>query len=142
MTNLLTNIGEEYVVENNINGESVTVGLYNDGTDAISDTSTLSDITTEPGGAAYARQSDTFTTAIISGDYGFDNDNDIVFDTSNSSNTVDHGFLVVNFTSDTVAGDTGATDHLIAVVPLSQSLDLTNVTTVTISAGELNYTLT
>lgn len=42
-------------------------------------------VTTEPSGSAYARQTDTVTTAQISGDFGFDNDAQLTFDTSDST---------------------------------------------------------
>ena len=141
MVDLLTNIGEEYLVENNADGETVTVGLYNDGTDALGETATLSDITTEPSGSAYARQSSAVTTAQISGDFGFDNDAQLTFDTSDSSQTVDAAFVVVNFTSDTVAGDGSATDHLVAAGDLDQSRDLSQIDELNINAGDLDVTL-
>jgi hypothetical protein len=133
MVDLLTNIGEEYVIENNTNGATIDVGLYNDTTDALGETSTLSSITTEPAGASYARQTDTVTTEQISGDFGFD--------TSDSSQTVDAFFVVINFTSDTVAGDGATTDHLVAAGDLSQSRDLSSIDQVDISAGDLDITL-
>jgi hypothetical protein len=141
MVDLLTNIGEEYVIENNANGATIDVGLYNDTTDALGETSTLSSITTEPAGASYARQTDTVTTEQISGDFGFDNDSLLSFDTSDSSQTVDAFFVVINFTSDTVAGDGATTDHLVAAGDLSQSRDLSNLDQVDISAGDLDITL-
>lgn len=141
MVDLLTNIGEEYIVENNADGATVTVGLYNDSTDTLGETSTLSDITTEPSGAAYARQSSTVTTEQISGDFGFDNDSQLSFDTSDSSQTVDAFFVVINFTSDTVAGDGSATDHLIGAGDLTQSRDLSSIDTLDIPAGDVDITL-
>lgn len=141
MVNLLTDIGEEWLVENNTNGATITVGLYNDATDTLTDTSVLADITTEPAGSAYARQSDTVTTTQISGDFGFDNDSLVSFDTSDSSQTVDAAFIVVNFQSDTVAGDGSAQDHLIAAGDLSQSRDLSQVDTLEIAAGDLDISV-
>lgn len=141
MVNLLTDIGEEYIVETNVNGATITVGLYNDTTDTLGETSTLASISTEPGGAAYARQSDTVTTGQFSGDFGFDNDTQIQFDTTDSTQTVDAAFIVVNFTSDTVAGDGSPTDHLIAAGDLNQTRDLSQIDTLTIAAGDLTTTL-
>ncbi|MFB6216456.1 MAG: hypothetical protein ABEJ72_05760 [Candidatus Aenigmatarchaeota archaeon] len=141
MADILTNIGEEWVIENNLNGSTVKVGLYNNSTDALGETSTLGSITTEPSGASYARQSSTVTTLQISGDFGFDNDSKYTFDTSDSSQTVDHGFSVVNFQSDTVAGDGSATDHLIGVGALSQSRDLSQIDTLEIAAGDFDFTV-
>jgi len=135
MSFILTDLGEEYVMETNTNGVTLSVGLYNDSTDAISDSDDLAALTTEPAGSNYARQSDTFATASLSGDYGFDNDSLITFDTSDSSQTVDAYFIVANFDSD-VAGDGGtASDHLIATGALSQSRNLSDIDTLEISAG-------
>jgi len=141
MVNLLTDIGEEWYTENNIDGASVTVGLYEDATDALGDGSTLSGITTEPAGGSYARQTATTTTAQISGNFGIDNDTQLSFDTSDSSQTVDAAFIIVNFQSDTVAGDGAATDHLVAAGDLSQSRDLSSVTTLNVNAGKLSVTI-
>lgn len=141
MVNLLTDIGEEWYTENNLDGVTVIVGLYDDSTDALGETSTLSSISTEPTGSSYARQSDTVTTLQINGDFGFDNDSQITFDTSDSSQTVDAGFIVVNFQSDTVNGDTSATDHLVAAGDLSQSRDLSQIDTLNIDAGNLEVTV-
>lgn len=134
MSRILTDLGEEYTIKTNLDGVSLDVGLYNDGTDAITDTEDLADITTEPGGSAYARQTDTFTAADLSGDWGIDNDSQLSFDTSDSSQTVDSYFIVANFTAaDT--GDGSATDHLIITGALSQSRDLSQIDTLNISAG-------
>jgi len=141
MPNFLSNLGEEWLVENNANGSTVTIGLYNDSTDNLDDTSDLSNISTEPTGSNYAAQTSTITTKQISGDFGFDNDSQISFDTSDSSVTVDHAYIQVNFTSDTVAGDSSGTDHLIAVGSLSQSRDLSQIDTLNINAGDLEVTL-
>jgi len=142
MANELTDIGEEYVVENNTNGATVTITTFNNSTDALSESSTLSSITTEPTGASYARQSSPVTTLQIGGDFGFDNDSQLSFDVSDSSQTVDHAAFIVNFQSDTVAGDASATDHLIGYAALSQSRDLSQIDTLNIPAGDLELTLT
>jgi hypothetical protein len=141
MVDLLTNVGEEWLVENNIDGATITVGLYEDATDTLGEPATLSDITTEPAGAAYSRQTDTVTTAQIGGDFGADNDSTVTFDTSDSSQTVDAAFIVVNFQSDTVAGDGSAQDNLVAAGDLTQSRDLSNVSSVDIATGDLEITL-
>ena len=141
MVDLLTNIGEEWLVENNADGATITVGLYEDATDTLGEGSDLADLTTEPTGSNYARQTGTVTTAQISGDFGFDNDNALSFDTSDSSQTVDAAFVVVNFQSDTVAGDGSAQDNLVAAGDLSQSRDLSSVTTLEIEAGDLDVTV-
>jgi hypothetical protein len=141
MPNLITNIGEEYLIENNAQGATVKVALYNDTTDSISDSSTIGDITTEPGGASYARQSSSVTTRQIGSDFGFDNDSKLSFDTSDSSNTVDTAAFIISFQSDSVAGDSSANDHLIGVADLSQSRDLSQIDIVEVASGDLEVTI-
>lgn len=141
MSYILTDIGEEWYTETALNGSTVIVGLYNDTTDAIADADDLSAITTEPTGAAYARQSDTVTISKISGNWGFDNDTQLSFDVSDSSQTVDGAFMVVNFDSDETNDGGTATDHLVATAQLSQSRDLSQVDTLNINAGELGVTV-
>ena len=140
MANILTNIGEEWLVENNVNGATIIASVFNNGTDNVSDATDISGITTEPGGT-FARQSTTVTTQQISGDFGFATDALLEFDVSNSTQVVDHGLFIVSFQSDTVAGDTGATNHLIGVDALSQSRDTSQFDTLKIAAGDLGLTL-
>jgi hypothetical protein len=138
MSRILTDLGEEYLIKNSVSGITFTVGLYNDSTDSISETDDLSAITTEPSGGAYARQSDTFTAADLSGDWGTDNDSQLSYDTSDSSQTVDSYFIMVSFqASDT--GDSGANDHLLLTGALSQSRDLSQIDTLNISAGGVGF---
>lgn len=141
MANLLTNVGEEYVIENNANGETLKVALYNDSTDAIGESDDLAAITTEPSGAAYAQQSSAVTTRQIGSDFGFDNDSKLSFDTSDSSSTVDHAAFIVDFQSDSVSGDASSQEHLIGVAALSQSRDLSQIDTVEVAAGDLEVTI-
>ena len=142
MTTLLTNLGEEYVLETALNGVTLTVGTYNDATDAISDTSDLSAITTEPTGSAYARQSDTYSLVKNgSGNWQLDNDSQLTFDTSDSSQSVDSYFIVANFQADDT-GDTAANDHLIATGALQQTRDLSQIDTHNIDAGSAGFSLT
>lgn len=141
MANFITDIGEELFVENDLGSITLKVGVYDDSTDTLSETSTLSDITTEPSGASYARQSSAVTSKQISGDFGIDNDSKLSFDVSDSSQTVDHGFYVVNFQSDTVSGDGSATDHLVAVGPLDQSRDLSQIDTLDFAANDVQATV-
>jgi hypothetical protein len=141
MGHVLTNIGEEYLMENNMDGISLDIGLYNDSTDSISDTDDLSAITSEPSGSNYARQNDTFSTASLNSDYGFDNDSQLSFDTTDSSSTIDSYFLVANFDSD-VAGDGGtASDHVIATGALNESRDLSDIDTLNVPSGGCGVTV-
>jgi len=141
MAAVLTNIGEEYVAKNNLDGASLTVGLYNDSTDTAGETTDLADLTTEPSGAAYARQTDTFAvTQNGSSNAQADNDNQVTYDTSDSSQTVDAYFIVANFQS-SFAGDGAATDHIIAIGSLSQSRDLSQIDTLNLAAGSVGIAL-
>jgi len=83
---ILVDLGEEELIKNGFDGQTLTVGVYHDaGADNLSDTSTVSDITTEPSNGNYSTQTDTFTAAQISGDWGVDNDNLFSFDFSDQS---------------------------------------------------------
>jgi hypothetical protein len=114
-----------------------------DATDSLSDTSTLSDINTEPGNSNYARQSSNVATDQLSGNYGWDNDSQLSFDFSDqtSSEDIDTLFEMANFAS-TVAGDGGsATDHLIANPALNQTRDIGSIDTLNIPAGDAQVTV-
>lgn len=140
MSYILTDIGEEWYAETAIDGATVTFGLYNDGTDSISDGDDLSTITTEPSDGNYVRQSNAVTLSKINGDWGFSNSAQVIFDTQNTTGTVDGAFMVVNFASDET-GDSSANDHLIATGQLSQSRDLSQVDEFQISTNEIGVTL-
>jgi len=108
-------------------GVTVNIGLYNDSTDSLTDTSDVGDITTEPAGAAYSRQSDAatdFAASLVSGDVQIAGASN-TFDVSDSTQTVDSVFTVISFDSDLVSSDGGTdTDHLIFTNALDQSYDL------------------
>ncbi len=142
MATLLTDLGEEYVLETALEGVTLEVGVYNDGTDAITDTNDLADITTEPTGSAYARQADTYSLVDnANGNWQLDNNNQLTFDVSDSSQTVDSYFIVASFQADDT-GDGSVTDHLIATGALSQSRDLSQIDTLNISAGSAGFEIT
>ena len=143
---LFTDIGEEYLVTSNPDGATVTFTLYQDGTDGLTELADLGDITTEPDGAAYARQSSTVSVGQLSGagggDYGFQTDSQVQFDTSDSTRAVDAVGYIVTFASE-VAGDGGAaSDHLIGGAELSSTYQLSDYDTVTYEAGDLELPVT
>jgi hypothetical protein len=141
MSYILTDIGEEWYTETALQGATVTVTLYSDASDNISDTDDLSAINTEPAGGSFSRLTDTVSVADISGNWGFQNDSELVFNTSDSSQTVDGAAIIVNFDSDE-AGDGGtATDHLIGTSQLSQPRDLSQVDELYVNPGELGVTV-
>lgn len=120
---------------------SVTVGLFNDTTDALSDGSDVGGITTEPAGASYARQTATLDGADFSNsDSGGDwqtTITDQTFDTSDSSQDVDAYFIVVAFSSEDTADGTATNDHLFWTGGLDQTYDLNSVDTLTLSGAGL-----
>lgn len=139
---LLVDLGEEYLMKNGFDAITVNVGLYDDSTDALSDTSDVGDITTEPGNANYARASVTFSAADLSGNWGVDNDSKFSYDFSDTttSKDVDTAFVTYSFTaSDT--SDTTAQEHLLANPALSQTRDIGSIDTLEIAAGDLQITV-
>lgn len=129
----LHDTGEEFLLdvhfeESATKPSSVTVGLYNDGTDSLTDSSDVGDITTEPSGASYARKSVTygtnFTNSDASGNWQTKMD-DLTFDVSDSSQTVDSYFVVVNFKSDD-KGDSSSSDHIFWSGNLGSDENLSN----------------
>lgn len=141
MSHILTDLGEEYTLKTALEGATISVGLYNDTTDAISDTDDLDAITTEPSDGNYARQSGTLTLVDESGDWAAENSSEISFDVVDTTGTVDSYLVVANFqASDT--GDASATDHLICTGALSQSRDLSQIDTLNISANSLGWKVT
>lgn len=120
--------GEEFMQDLFINsGVTVSIGLYNDTTDSLTDTSDVGDITTEPSGAAYSRQSDAatdFSATLVSGDVQIAGTSN-TFDVSDSTQDVDSVFTVISFDSDLVSSDAGIdTEHLIFTNALDQTYDL------------------
>ena len=141
MASILTDLGEEWMIKNNLDTASVDVGLYNDSTDSISDSNDVSDITTEPSDGNYSRQADEAVSASdISGDWGIDNDGTVTFDVSGTTGDVDSYFFVANFQAEDT-GDGSATDHLVVTGSLSQSYALSNLDTLEISAGTAGVTV-
>jgi hypothetical protein len=144
MTTQLHDTGEEFIMDVVFREDTLTkpgsvdVGLFNDSTDALSDGSNVGDITTEPSGGAYARQSASldsgdFTNADSGGDWQTTIANQ-TFDTSDSSQDVDAYFITVNFNSD----DAGTTaDQLFWTGQLDQTYDLNSVDSLTLSGAGL-----
>lgn len=144
MTTQLHDTGEEFIMDVVFREDTITkpatidVGLFNDSTDALSDGSNVADVTTEPSGGAYARQSASldggdFTNADSGGDWQTTIANQ-TFDTSDSVQDVDAYFITVNFNSD----DAGTTaDQLFWTGQLDQTYDLNSVDSLTLSGAGL-----
>jgi len=141
MANQLHDTGEEYY-QDKLDGETFTIGLYDDATDGLTDDLDVGDITSEPSDGNYARQNgEPFSTAKQDTDWTLTNDNQVSFNVTDTTGTVDSYFIVVNFDSDD-AGDGGtARDHLLATGALSQSYDLSNLDTLNLSAGGVGTSL-
>jgi hypothetical protein len=135
MAAILTDLGEEWMIKNDLDSVTVDVGLYNDSTDSIADADDIGDITTEPNDGNYSRQTGVAVSASdISSDWGVDNDSNITFDVTDTTGTVDSYFFVYSFQADDT-GDGSPQDHLVLTGSLSQSYDLSNLDTLEISAG-------
>jgi hypothetical protein len=117
---------------------SVDVGLYNDATDGLSDGSNVGAISTEPSGGSYGRQTASIGTDFTNQDNGGNWESiiaDQTYDTSDSSQSVDSYFVVVNFASD----DAGSTsDHLLFTGSLDQTYDLGSVDSFTLSGSGIS----
>lgn len=137
---LTTDLGEELIVKQGLDGLTVTVGLYDDSVDSLTDGSDVTGISSEPGTGAYSRQSVTLSAADLSGDWGVDNDSLFSFDFSDTttSKDVDCAFLVYNFAAEDTSDGGTATDHLIANPALTQTRDVGSIDSLEIAAGDLS----
>lgn len=111
---LVTN-GQEQLTQNNLDGETVDVGLYNDSTDNPGVGATLADITTEPG--PVNREQSTLTLS-VSGNFVELNGSQITFQVTSASANVDAYFLV---------NDDGNGDELILTGALEDTRDLSEI---------------
>lgn len=115
--------GEQLILNAAFGSRTVDVGLYNDSTDALSDSATYSSITTEPTGASYAVQSVTGPTiSLNSGTSELDLGN-LSFDVSDSTVSVDAVYV-----RDSSTGDLIFTNIMGSTYDLSSidTLDLSN----------------
>jgi hypothetical protein len=143
---LLTDIGEEYLIKNGFDGITVTVGVYNDVSDGLSETDdydgSTGDITTEPTNTNYSTASVSLSAADFSGNWGVDNDSQFSFDFSDQSTSenVDTFFVLYTFqSSDT--GDGSPQTHLIANPAMTQTRDIGSIDTLTVSSGNFEITV-
>lgn len=145
--NILTNLGEEYWNKNSLGGTSITVGLYDDSTDALSDTSDIGGVSTEPSSTNYARASDTVSVRKENSNWGVENDTSFSFDFSDVASgdaedtPVDTAFVVINFAAEETSDGGTATDHLVANAALSQSYNTGDVDSIDVAAGDLDINL-
>jgi len=145
-TDILVDVGEEYVIKNNVDGATFTFGLYDDSTDSLSDSSEVGDITTEPENANYSTQSVTVSAANLAGNWGVENDGSFSFDFSDVEpgdsevQDVDAAYVTVNFTSDEL-GQESDTDNLIGNFALEQTRDIGSLDAIEVGAGDATLTL-
>jgi len=147
MTTQLHDTGEEFIIKLVFRGDEITepanasVGLFNDSTDNLSDSGDVGAITTEPSGSNYSSQTASFDTT------DFDvTDNasgnwqaviiDQVFDTSDSSQSVDAYYVSASFQAEDTA-DSSANEHLFWSGDLDQTYDLNSVDQFTLSGAGL-----
>lgn len=140
--NLLTDLGEEYMIKNGIDAITVSVGLYDDGVDNLGEASDVGSITSEPANGNYTQASVTFSASDLGGNWGVDNDSKFTFDFSDTttSKNVDTAFVTYSFTADDT-GDTSSTTHLIANPGLSQDRDVGSIDTLEVATGDLQIKL-
>lgn len=140
MARILVDYGEEYLFKTDVSAvASLTLELYNDSTDAISDTDDEAAITTRPDGTDYGSQAASIEVAQINGDWGFQNSAQETFQVGDATTTVDSYFWTADFDSGMDAD--GVVTHLIATGALSQSYDLSNVDTLNIAAQSAGVTV-
>ena len=112
--------GEQFIVKYLFTEEvtkpaSVTVGLYDDSTDALSEAGDVGDITTEPSDGNYSRLTYSFGTTDFSSATDSNNDWQSVFatktyDLTNTTGMVDGFFVVINYQAE---GESAANNHLL-----------------------------
>lgn len=141
MADILMDTGEEFILDFVFTDgadrpSNIDIGLYDDSTDELEESSDVVDITTEPSGSAYERQSadfpDDFTNSNDEGDWQ-SVIADQTFDTSDSDQEVDSYFVVIEFDSDEAEDDGTATDHLFFAGSLDQSYDLSQIDSFTLT---------
>lgn len=136
---MLRDFFEESVDKTNISG--LTIGLFSDNTDGLTDADDVDSITTDPNGSAYARATLSFGTSQFTAESNANGNwqvvfSDMTFDTSDSSNSVDAYYVEINFQSQET-GDTSKSPHLLFTGDLDQSYDLTQIDSFTLSGAGL-----
>lgn len=139
--NLLVDIGEEYLITQNVDGVTLRIGLYNDSTDNISESDNVSAITSEPPNSNYSTSDVTFSAAYDGSNWGISNDTELTFDfsdTTDDTKEVDTAYILAQFDS----AEAGTNDwHLITNPSLTQTRKIGSIDTLGISAGDLTINL-
>lgn len=96
---------------------SVDVGLYNDASDNLSDSDDIGAIGSEPTTGNYSRQSIALDGSDVSlsvdGSGNLMAEGTVTFDVTDTGETVDSFFVVVEFQSDVVNNESGENPHLL-----------------------------
>lgn len=115
----------------------IEVGLYDDSTDSLTDSSDVGDISTEPNDGNYARQTPQLDGGDITLSYtngNVDAETSVTFDLTNTTGTADSVFVVINFQSDVVNSESSENDHLLFSAELGTgSVDLSNESSYTVN---------
>lgn len=129
-----SNLGEEWAQKLAFRSDLITrdatieIVLFDDSVDQLDDTSDVGDITTEPTTGQYTGQTFTLdssdvTLSVVNGDLRAEAP--VVFDLTNTTDTVDSSAAIVEFQSDVVNNETAQNSHHI----FSASLDIGSIDT-------------
>jgi len=138
---LLVDIGEEYLLTQNVDGVTLRVGLYNDSTDDVGEGDNYAAITSEPENGDYSTSDVTFSASYDGDNWGISNDSQIDYDFSDTTDDtveVDTSFILAQFDS-AEAESTGW--HLVTNPSLTQTRKIGSIDTLSIAAGDLNINL-
>lgn len=145
MSHGLTDYGGEAITKHFWTDEvtrpsSVRIGLYNDTIDDLTSGQDVDAISTEPEGSNYSRASVDFgtddMTSRTEGEDWYVEFDSRAFNTSDSSQTVDSYFVVMDYES-AITGDASPNTHLIFTAPLDTDYDLSNYSSPTLERGGL-----
>lgn len=134
MANELFQTGEEFAIRGIVQDSALSydttleISLYNQSTDALGDGSGPADITTEPTGSNFARETIALDSAEITTSQNTNSNYQFVFEdqtliTDDSTQDVDAYVVFVTFQSD-LEGDSANTEHLFFAGNLDQTYDL------------------
>ena len=132
--------GEEYFLRTKSGDlapvSSWDIGVFDNSTDLLGDTSDLDSINTEPENDNYNRQTinaDNNTFALVDGNVEFEVE-DVTFNFQDNStdDTIDSWFIVIEYESNVVTSDEEPTDHLIVFGDLSEERNLGDLDNLTV----------
>lgn len=130
--------GQEYILDK-LSGETFTLILHNQSKDSLTADDGIEQVDNEASGSNYSRQTDTFTSG-ESGAWYLDNDNEVVFDISDSPETIDNVLICQTFQSDD-EGESSSNLNIIAECPLDQDRNQSDdVDKIKFNAGNLGIT--